>query len=96
MNALGEKEGTGTGVIELFPIVTLNRLDAGAKLSGGVGDEVGERAESVRLKAERKSPQVVSAIINYDQIIFKTRDANDRRRPQITMNKVKLMSSTRS
>ena len=50
MNALGEKEGTGTGVIELFPIVTLNRLDAGAKLSGGVGDEVGERAKSVRLK----------------------------------------------
>ena len=70
MNALGEKEGTGTGVIELFPVVTLNRLDAGAKLSGGVGDEVGEHAESVRLKAERKSPQVVSAIIKNDQIIF--------------------------
>ena len=96
MNALGEKEGTGTGVIELFPVVTLNRLDAGAKLSGGVGDEIGERAESVRLKAERKSLQVVSAIIKNDQIIFKTRDANDRRHPQITMNKVKLMSSPRS
>ena len=93
---MGKEESSGAGGVKLPAVVALNGLDAGAKLSGGVGDEVGERAESVRLKAERKSPQVVSAIINYDQIIFKTRDANDRRRPQITMNKVKLMSSTRS
>ena len=38
----------GTGVI--FPVVALNCLDGGAKLGVGVGDEVGERAKSVRLK----------------------------------------------
>ena len=95
MNAPSEEESTGSGVIKLFAIVTLNGLDTSAKLGGGIGEEVGDRAESVKLKSKRKSPQVMSAIIKYDQIIFKSRDANDRRCPQITMNKIKLMSSMR-
>jgi len=81
MNAPSEEERAGSGVIKLFAIVALNGFDARAKLGRGVGEEVGDRAESVRLKSKGKSPQIMSAIIKYDQIIFKSRDANDRRRP---------------
>ena len=56
MNAPSEEESAGSGVIKIFAIVTLNGLDASAKLGGGVGEEVGDRAESVRFKAKRKSP----------------------------------------
>ena len=81
MNAPSEEERVGSGVIKLFAIVAVNDFDTSAKLGGGVGEEVGDRAESVKLKSKRKSPQVMSAIIKYDQIIFKSRDANNRRRP---------------
>ena len=56
MDSLGEEERSGTGVVKLFPVVALNYLDGGAKLGGGVGEKVGERPESVTLKAKRKSP----------------------------------------
>ena len=32
MDALGEEERAGTGVVKLFPVVALNCLDSGAKL----------------------------------------------------------------
>jgi len=51
VDALGEEEVAGAGVVKLFPVVTLDGFDAGAKLSGGVGDEVSKRAESVRFKS---------------------------------------------
>jgi len=70
MDALSEEEGPRAGVVELVPVVTLNSLDRGAKLSGGIGEEVRERAVSIRLEAQRESSQIMSAIIKYDQIIF--------------------------
>ena len=51
MDALGEEEVSGAGVVKLFPVVALYGFDAGAKLSGGVGDELSKRAESVRFKS---------------------------------------------
>jgi len=40
VNALGEKKMPGARVVELFPVVALYSFDAGAKLSGGMGDEL--------------------------------------------------------
>jgi len=57
MDALGEEEVTGARVVKLFPVVALDSLDVGAKLGGGVGDEVDKRTESVRFEPQRKSPQ---------------------------------------
>ena len=51
MDASREEEHAGAGVVKLAPVVALNGLHRGAKLSGDVGDEVGERAVSVRLEA---------------------------------------------
>jgi hypothetical protein len=51
VNALGEEELSGARVVKLSPVVALDSFDAGAKLNGGVGDEVSKRAESVRFKS---------------------------------------------
>ena len=48
--ALSEEEGPSAGVIELLLAVALDSLDSGAKLSGGIGEEVCERAVSIRLE----------------------------------------------
>ena len=95
MDALSEEEGSSAGVVELLPVVALDSLDSGAKLSGGVGEEVCERAVSIRLEALRKSPQIVSAIIKYDQIIFVTRDTNNWRCPQIAVYQIKILRCPR-
>ena len=49
--AVGEEERARAGVVELLAIVALNFFDGGAKLGSGIGDEVRQRTESVRLKA---------------------------------------------
>jgi len=49
MNALSEEEVASARIVELFPIVALDRFDTCVKLSGDVGEELGQRAESVRL-----------------------------------------------
>jgi hypothetical protein len=51
VNALGEEEVLGAGVVKLFPVVALYSFDTGTKLSGGVGDEVSKRAETIRFKS---------------------------------------------
>jgi len=51
VNALEEKKMAGAGVVKLFPVVALNDFDASTKLCGDMGDELRERAESVRFKS---------------------------------------------
>ena len=81
MDALSEEELTGAGVIKLTTVVALNRLDAGAELGGGMGNEVSKHAESFRFEAQRKCPQIMNAIIKYDQVIFITRNTDNLRGP---------------
>jgi hypothetical protein len=72
MDAPREEERAGAGVIKLAPVVTLDGLHRCSKLCGGVGDEPGKCIESVRFETQRKSPQVMSAVIKNNQIIFIT------------------------
>jgi hypothetical protein len=51
VNALGDEEVLGARVVKLFPVVALYSFDTGAKLSGGMGDEVSKRAKSVGFKS---------------------------------------------
>jgi len=81
VDALSEEKLTGARVVTLSPVIALNNLDPGAKLGGGVSDEVSKRAESVRFKPQRKRPQIMSAIIKYDQVVFITRNADNWRGP---------------
>ena len=95
LNTSREEEGTGGGVIELTPVVTLGGLNGEAELSGHPGKEVEEGGEGLRLGALKKSPRVMRKIINHDQIVFIARHAEYRRCPQITVNKIKGMRSMR-
>ena len=78
LNTPREKEGTGGGVIELPPVVTLDGLNGQAELSGHPGKEVEESGEGLRLGAQRESPKVMRKIINNDQIIFIARHVEYR------------------
>jgi hypothetical protein len=82
---VGKKE-LPRGVFELMPIVALDTLDPMAKLSTDKRKELGDSQKGVRLQAQRKSPRVVQKIIKNGKIIFRTRDASNRRCLKITMN----------
>jgi hypothetical protein len=93
--AVGEKEVTGGGVIELPIVVTLNDLNGEAELSGHLGEEVAEGGESLRLGTQRKSPHIMRKIIKHDKIVFVARHTGNGRSPQIAVYKIENMSSMR-
>src|SRR6185437_9841357 len=95
LNTPRQEEGTGGGVIELTPVVTLYGLNGEAELSGHPGEEVEEGGEGLRLGAQRKRPRVVREVIDHHQIVLVTRKAKYRRGPQVTVNKVKCMRRMR-
>ena len=94
LNTPREEERAGGGVVELTLVVTLDGLNGEAELSGHPGKEVEESGEGLRLCVQRESPRVMRKI-NNDQIIFIARHAENRRCPQVTVNKIKSMRSMR-
>jgi len=81
LDAVGEKEGTGGGVIELTTIVTPDSLDGKTKPSRHPGEEVQKGGEILRLHTQGKSPRIVREIIDHHKIVFVARNAEDRRSP---------------
>ena len=63
LNTPRQEEGTGGGVIELTPVVTLDGLNGEAELSGYPGKEVEEGGEGLRLGAQGKSSEKSSTTI---------------------------------
>lgn len=96
VHAMGEEEHAGAGVVELAPVVALDRLYLSTKLSGHMSKEISRSKERVRFQAQGKSPQVMGTIIQNNQVIFKLGNADDLRRPQVTMYKIKVVNNTRS
>jgi hypothetical protein len=89
LDVVREEEIAGGGVIKLESIIALDARDGVAKLHGHKGEEVGESGEGVRLLAHRKSPRVVGAVIEDDQLILVTRDTWNRGGAKVTLYKVK-------
>jgi hypothetical protein len=83
LDTVREEESAG-GVIKLAYIITLDAPDGAAKLRGHKGEEVGEGGEDVGL-LKRKSPQVVGAVIEDDQVILVTRDTRNRGGLKVTV-----------
>ena len=54
-----------------------------------------EGEEGLRLGAQRKRPRVVREIIDHHQIVLIARKADNRRGPQVTVNKIKDMRRMR-
>ena len=73
-------------VIELLPVVCLQRMNGTSKLRGDIGVEGGESGNRVRLSPQREGPHIVRKIIKYDKIIKIARVTCNRRGPNITMN----------
>jgi hypothetical protein len=94
LNTSGEK-GVRGGVIELTTVVALDGLNGEAELSGHPSKEVKKGREGVRLGTQKEGPGVVREIINNHQIILITRNAEYRRSPQITVDKIESMRSMR-
>jgi hypothetical protein len=81
-----EEENEGGRVIKLTSIIALDAPDVVAKLRGHKGEEGGE---GVRLLVQQKSPRVVGAIIEEDQVILVTRDTHNRGGPKEELGKGK-------
>jgi hypothetical protein len=88
-----EEEGTRGGVVELTTIVTLEDMNRTTELGGDPGEDVGEGGERFRLQPKWESPKKMRKIIQNDQVVFVTRKAEDRGGLEITMNKIKGLSS---
>jgi hypothetical protein len=73
------------GVVELTTIFALDDFDGVAKLYGDISENIRQSEESVIFNVQERSPHKMGAIINTNQIIFVTRDANNLRGPQIIM-----------
>ena len=58
-----KKECAGSVIVELTAIVALDGLDRGAKRCAHISKKVRKSGKSVRLKAKRKGPNIVRAII---------------------------------
>jgi len=63
MDATSEEKCVHAEVVELAAIVALDGLDDDTELSTDMGEEVLQSGKSVRLLAQRKSPQIMRAVI---------------------------------
>ena len=59
VNAIGEEERAGGGVVKFTSIIALDSLHSSAKLSGDKSKKVSKHREGVRFQLQRKSPQII-------------------------------------
>jgi hypothetical protein len=79
VHTMSKEELAWGGVVELMPIIVLDALNLAVELSVDKRKELGDSRKSDRLQTQRKSPRIVQKIIKNDKIIFRSRDANNRR-----------------
>jgi hypothetical protein len=58
-----EEERAGLRIIKFTAIVALDALDGGAKLRANISEKIRKSGKYLGFEAERKSPNVVGAII---------------------------------
>ena len=78
LDAVGEEESTGSVVVDLATIITLDTLNGNTELCGNIGKEIRQGRESIRLQPQWKSLEVMRKIIEYDKIILAARYARNR------------------
>ena len=80
------EESTNSYVVELLPVICLQRENGTTKLRENIGVEGGESGYNIRLAAQREGPHIMRKIVKNDKIIKKARITCNRRCPNITMN----------
>jgi hypothetical protein len=90
---MSSQKGTKCTIIKFAAIISLDASDLALELGLNKGMKRDKGGENIRLVSQRKAPGEVSKIIQHNEIIFKTRVADHRRSPDITMNNMKGESS---
>jgi hypothetical protein len=68
--------------------------DRGAlELGGYLGEEVSEGGKHVGFQPKGESPKKMGVVIQNEQVVFVAGEAKDRRRPEITVDKIKGLNS---
>ena len=52
-----------------------------------------EGGKRVRLQSKGESPKKMGVVVQNDQVVFVAGEAKDRRRPEITVNKIKGLNN---
>lgn len=86
-NAMCGEERAKNGVVELTSVVRLKRQDRPSELRLNECMEGEERGHDVGLATQWECPYVVRVVIKYNEIVLKTRTAQHRRSPYITVQK---------
>jgi hypothetical protein len=90
---VSEEERTGGIVVELVAIVALQGTDRAPELGGYPGEEVSEVGKRVGLQPKGESPKEMGVVVQNDQVVFVAGEAKDRRRPKVTVDKIKGLNS---
>ena len=72
MNTLLKEKGAGCIVVEFATIVALNKLYTTIEMSEHIAMKIAHSGESIRFQFKRKSPQIMSKIIETYKIVFVT------------------------
>ena len=96
VRARGEEEGatcsekrSGGIVDKLCAVICLKAANRQAKRCVGVRNKVDNMSMNLRFVPERERPTIMSKIIDYHKIIFKTRNTKHWGCPDITVNEFK-------
>lgn len=81
------EERAKNGVVELASVVRLKRQDRPSELCLNECMEGEERGHDIGLATQWERPYVVRVVIKYNEIVLKTRTAQHRRSPYITVQK---------
>jgi hypothetical protein len=84
--AMSGEESANSEVVELLPVVCLQRKNGTTKLRGDIGIKRGKSGESIGLAAQRKGPHIMGEIIEDDKVISIARITCNWRGPNITMD----------
>jgi hypothetical protein len=93
LNATGEEEWPRGMVVELAAVVALQSTDRALELGRYPGEEVSEGGKRVGLQPKGESPKKMGVVVQNDQVVFVAGEAKDRRRPEITVDKIKSLNS---
>ena len=86
MNAVRGKEGGDHGVEKLGAIVGLHCYEWTGELCADVGDKINKGGGGVGFVAKRERPHIMREVVHNNKIVLKTKVAQNRRCPKITMH----------
>jgi hypothetical protein len=86
---VGVKETTESVIVKFLIVIGLECNQGKLKLSTDVGVESKNAGHSFRLGTESESPNIMSEVVNKNEVVLESRKTKYRRGPNVCMNKLK-------